>query len=58
MTITRNGHRYIDVQSGKTLDVWFPRSNKKIERNCLASQVGLIKGEFIEISLDIDAIPK
>ena len=58
MTITRNGHRYIDVESGKTLDVWFPRSNKKIERNCLASKVGLIKGEFVEISLEIDATPK
>ena len=58
MTITRNGHRYIDVESGKTLDVWFPRSNKHIERHCLASKVGLIKGEFVEISLDIDATPK
>jgi 2,3,4,5-tetrahydropyridine-2-carboxylate N-succinyltransferase len=58
MTITRKGHRYIDVETSKTLDVWFPRSNKHIERNCLASKVGLIKGEFVEISLDIDAAPQ
>ena len=58
MTITRNGHRYIDVESGKTLDVWFPRSNKKIERHCLASKVGLIKGEFVEMTIEIDATPQ
>ncbi|MEP2653878.1 MAG: tetrahydrodipicolinate succinyltransferase, partial [Paraglaciecola sp.] len=58
MTITRNGHRYLDVESGKTLDVWFPRSNKYISRNCLASKVGLIKGEYVEITIDIDAKPE
>ena len=58
MTITRNGHRYVDVQSGKTLDVWFPQNNKQIQRSCLASKVGLIKGEFVEVSLEIDAAPQ
>lgn len=57
MTVTRIGHKYIDVETGKTLDVWFPRSNKQINRNCLASKVGLIKGEFVEISIEIDAAP-
>lgn len=58
MTITRTGHKYIDVESSKTLDVWFPRSNKPIARACLASKVGLISGEFVEISIDIDAAPQ
>jgi 2,3,4,5-tetrahydropyridine-2-carboxylate N-succinyltransferase len=58
MTITRTGHKYIDVESSKTLDVWFPRSNKPIARACLASKVGIISGEFVEISIDIDAAPQ
>jgi 2,3,4,5-tetrahydropyridine-2-carboxylate N-succinyltransferase len=58
MTITRTGHKYIDVESRKTLDVWFSRSNKKIARSCIASKIGLICGEFIEISIDIDAAPQ
>ncbi|MDP5029799.1 DapH/DapD/GlmU-related protein [Paraglaciecola sp.] len=58
MTTTRIGHRYFDVESGKTLDVWFARSNKKIERSCLAKKVGLIQSEFIEISIELDQAPK
>ncbi|WP_158970748.1 DapH/DapD/GlmU-related protein [Paraglaciecola sp. L3A3] len=58
MTIKRNGHRYIDVETGKTLDVWFPRSNKEITRSCLASKVGLIEGELIEVELEINEAPK
>lgn len=58
MTITRTGHKYIDVESNKTLDVWFPRSNKAISRSCLASKVGLISGDFIEISIEVDEAPK
>lgn len=58
MTITRTGHKYIDVDSSKTLDVWFSRSNKAIERSCLASKVGIISGEFVEISIDIEAAPQ
>lgn len=58
MTIKRIGHKYSDVETGKTLDVWFPRSNKQIARNCLVSKVGLIKGEFVEVSLEIDEAPK
>ena len=57
MTVKRIGHKYIDVETGKTLDVWFPRSNKQINRNCLASKVGLIKGEFVELSIELDAAP-
>nr|CAA6820540.1 MAG: 2,3,4,5-tetrahydropyridine-2,6-dicarboxylate N-succinyltransferase (EC [uncultured Thiotrichaceae bacterium] len=58
MTIKRIGHRYIDVASGKTIDTWFPRSNKEIARSCLAQKVGVIKGDFVEIEIDVDAAPQ
>jgi 2,3,4,5-tetrahydropyridine-2,6-dicarboxylate N-succinyltransferase len=58
MTITRIGHKYFDAQSGKTLDVWFARSNQKIARSSLAQKVGLIQSEFVEISIDIAQPPK
>lgn len=58
MTIKRIGHRYIDVASGKTIDTWFPRSNKEISRSCLAQKVGLIKSDFIELEIDIDSAPE
>lgn len=51
MSITRIGHRFCDAASGKVLDVWFPRSNKQISRSCLAEQVGLIKGDFVEVEI-------
>jgi 2,3,4,5-tetrahydropyridine-2,6-dicarboxylate N-succinyltransferase len=57
MTVTRTGHKYFDAQSGKTLDVWFARSNQKIARSCLAQKVGLIQSEFIELSIEIDQVP-
>ncbi|MDT0594934.1 DapH/DapD/GlmU-related protein [Glaciecola petra] len=52
MKISRIGHRYSDVQSGKTLDVWFPRDNKKLARSCLAEKVGIIKSDFITVDID------
>lgn len=58
MSIKRTGHRYIDVASGKTLDTWFPRSNKEIARSCMAQKVGLIKSDFVEVEIDIDAPPQ
>ncbi|RTZ67608.1 MAG: tetrahydrodipicolinate succinyltransferase [Aquificaceae bacterium] len=58
MTIKRIGHRYIDVASETTIDTWFPRSNKEVARSCLAQKVGLIKSDFVEIEIDIDAAPK
>ena len=51
MTIKRTGHRYIDVATGKTIDTWFPRSNKQIARNCLAQKAGLIKSDFVEVEI-------
>lgn len=47
----RIGHRYIDVESGKTIDSWFPRSNTQSARSCLAEKVGLIRGEFFEAEI-------
>ncbi len=58
MSITRVGHRYIDQNSGKTLDTWFPRDNQKIARSCLAQKVGVIRSDFVEITIeDVQAAP-
>jgi 2,3,4,5-tetrahydropyridine-2-carboxylate N-succinyltransferase len=57
MTIKRIGHRYTDANTGKVLDVWFPRSNKEIARSCLALKVGAIKADFVDVELEIDAAP-
>jgi 2,3,4,5-tetrahydropyridine-2-carboxylate N-succinyltransferase len=58
MNTQRIGHRYIDVETGKTLDVWFPTSNTRKSRGCLAEKVGLIKGEHIELPLpSLDVAP-
>ena len=51
MTIQRTGHRYRDVASGKTLDVWFPRQPATSRRGCLAEKVGLIAGDVIEVTI-------
>lgn len=58
MSIKRTGHRYIDVASGRTLDTWFPRSNQQIARGCMAQEAGLIKSDFVEIEIEIDAPPQ
>lgn len=59
MSIKRIGHRYIDTQTDKTIDTWFPRDNKKIERDCIARKAGLIKSDFIEVEIDsLDDAPK
>lgn len=58
MTIKRIGHRYSDAKTGATLDVWFPRSNKQIARNCLALQAGVIKGDFVTVEIaSVDDAP-
>ncbi|HET8707127.1 MAG TPA: hypothetical protein VFM46_12565 [Pseudomonadales bacterium] len=33
MSITRAGHRYIDVESGKTVDTWFPLTKPGSKRS-------------------------
>ncbi len=58
MTLTRKGHRYVDCQTGKILDVWYPASNQHQPRKCLAEKVGVIRGEFIETTLgSVDTAP-
>lgn len=48
----RIGHRYIDIESERTIDTWFPGSNKRIKRSCLAEKMGLIRGEFVEVEIE------
>lgn len=58
MNIKRTGHRYFDVESGTTLDCWFPPGNDRLERGCLAKKVGLIKDDFVEIEIpDLSSAP-
>lgn len=57
MKISRTGHRYTDSLSGKTIDVWFPRDNKKLHRSCLALKVGIIKSDFVTIEIDSLDLP-
>lgn len=52
MTLLRVGHRYRDAESGKTIDVWYPQSNSKTNRGCLAEKVGLICSDFIETRIE------
>ncbi|WP_028225335.1 DapH/DapD/GlmU-related protein [Paraburkholderia ferrariae] len=58
MTIQRSGHRYCDTETGKTLDVWFPATGGGRKRSCLAEKVGLVRGDFVEVTIDsLDAAP-
>ncbi|KEQ16201.1 DapH/DapD/GlmU-related protein [Endozoicomonas numazuensis] len=52
MIIKRKGHRYIDVESGKTLDAWFPLESQEISRSCLAEKYGVVQGESFELEVD------
>ncbi|NVK29570.1 MAG: tetrahydrodipicolinate N-succinyltransferase N-terminal domain-containing protein [Gammaproteobacteria bacterium] len=57
MKVARVGHRYLDVATGTALDTWFPRSNEKIARSCLAQKVGMIRSDFVEVDIDTDEAP-
>lgn len=57
MKISRTGHRYLDSESGKTLDVWFSRSTKALSRSCLAEKVGLIKSDFVTVEIESLDLP-
>ena len=58
MTLQRTGHRYRDVETGKTLDVWFPTHATFNHRRCLAEKVGLIAGDTVEVRIEsLDAPP-
>ncbi|KVQ63008.1 DapH/DapD/GlmU-related protein [Burkholderia territorii] len=58
MTIQRTGHRYRDTQTGKTIDVWFPASGANRRRGCLAEKVGLVSGDFVDVTIEsLEAAP-
>ncbi len=52
MKITRKGHRYIHVETGKTLDAWFPNDVDEIVRSCQAEKYGFVRGEAFELEVD------
>ncbi|MCX4160683.1 MULTISPECIES: DapH/DapD/GlmU-related protein [Paraburkholderia] len=57
-TLQRTGHRYRDTETGKTIDVWFPQTGAQLKRGCLAEKVGLIAGDFVDITIEsFDAPP-
>ena len=59
MTVKRIGHKYLDADSGATIDTWFPRENRKLARGCLAEEMGIIRSEFVEVELEsLDSAPK
>ena len=58
MSLQRTGHRYRDIATGKTLDVWFPRDPAHARRGCLAEKLGLIAGDVVEVAIESpDAAP-
>ncbi|MFL6681864.1 MAG: DapH/DapD/GlmU-related protein [Burkholderiaceae bacterium] len=58
MTFRGTGHRYRDIATGKTLDVWFPREAANARRGCLAEKLGLVAGDVIEVAIaSLDAAP-
>ena len=59
MNIQRVGHRYRDVETGKTIDVCFPASNSRMNRHCLAEKAGLILGDFVDVTIEsLDEAPR
>jgi len=52
----RAGHKYIDCESGLTLDAWFPEDSP-CKRRCLAQKVGVIRGEHFEIEINVKEPP-
>lgn len=57
MTVSAKGHSYIDAASGATLDAWYPAGDVTPARACIANQLGLIKAESIETTIDPEAPP-
>jgi len=58
----RTGHRYQDGITGETLDVWYAAqtdaADQPLTRGCPALQLGLIKSDFVELEIDLDAAPQ
>ena len=57
MKIQRTGHRYRDVETGKTIDVWFATEGASCRRGCLAEKVGLIAGDVVEVAIESLSAP-
>jgi len=51
--MNRVGHKYIDCDTGVTLDAWYPIDGL-CKRGCLAQKVGVIRGETFEIEIDLE----
>lgn len=45
----RQGHRFIDTATGRTIDVWYPRTGVRPARGAQAEEIGLIRGELVEV---------
>lgn len=52
MNIQRFGHRFRDIETGKTIDVWYPPHGVECRRSCLAEKVGLIAGDIVETTIN------
>jgi len=52
MPIQRTGHRYRDVETGRTIDVWFPASTLSPRRSCLAEKFGLVIGDLVSVEIE------
>ncbi|MFT4099507.1 MAG: tetrahydrodipicolinate succinyltransferase, partial [Burkholderiaceae bacterium] len=57
MRIERHGHRYVDVESGSTIDAWFPAANRSLPRGCLAARLGFIRGEPVTCAIESLDLP-
>ncbi|MEZ0155753.1 MAG: DapH/DapD/GlmU-related protein [Candidatus Reddybacter sp.] len=57
MKVSRIGHRYFDSESGKTIDVWFPRHSRELKRSCLAEKAGIIRSDFVKVEIDSLDLP-
>ena len=52
MSVKAVGHSYFDVQTGTQLDAWYPEPSLDPQRSCLAEQLGIIKGQRIEVTIN------
>nr|WP_313683758.1 DapH/DapD/GlmU-related protein [Pantoea sp.] len=50
--VKRNGNRYVDIQTNKTIDAYYPQGEFQ-NRSCLAVKHNIIRCEPFEIEIDI-----
>lgn len=53
-TIKQHGFRYIDIESGQTIEAYFPEE-RNVARSCLAQKYGFIRAEEFDIEIDLAA---